>query len=70
MRLISSIPRSMIKNSKAWANARGLLTKSDIHGEEEWRLPTHKEFELVNKKGSSCVQNGAMEMEDWGPDIP
>ena len=62
----------MIKNSKAWAEARGLLWKSEIHGCDEWKCPTMKEFELLTKNGQMITQSGSMAVEDlfWEPINP
>ena len=35
----------MIDHSKKWALARNLIVKSEVHGEDEWRIPVHREFE-------------------------
>ena len=39
----------MIKHSKAWAEARGLVQKSPVHGEDEWRIPTMRSFKEVSR---------------------
>jgi len=42
------MPREMIGHSKRWAEARGLCFKSEIHGEDEWRVPVRRDFEHKN----------------------
>ena len=54
----------MIKNSKEWARARGLLAINPVHGAEEWKCPTDHEFEFINKKGASHTQTGHLTFED------
>ena len=54
----------MISNSKEWARARGLLYKSEVHGAEEWKIPTEKEFELLNRRGSAMKLTQRLDMED------
>ena len=42
------MPRDMISHSKKWAEARGLCFRSEVHGEDEWRIPVRREFEHKN----------------------
>lgn len=56
--------RQMIENSKAWAMARGLVEKSPIHGEEEWRIPLRRTFSHSEKSGSEVKQKATFEVQD------
>jgi len=54
----------MIENSKKWAAQRGLVEKSEIHGEEEWRIPVHRSFEQEVVDQSESKQKVAFRTED------
>lgn len=54
----------MIKNSKQWAQARGLLETNEVHGKEEWRIPTTRLFEHTRKTGTSSSQEVTFHAED------
>ena len=56
--------REMIKSSKAWAQARGLVETSEIHGKEEWRIPTTRTFEHNKINGSERRQQMSFTAED------
>ena len=61
-----AILRTMIAKSKAWAQARGLLSISEVHGEEEWEIPTEKEFSLTDKTGHGTTQRASLNAEERG----
>ena len=42
--------RLMIKNAKNWATSRGLERKNEVHGAQEFRIPTDYEFEYGNTR--------------------
>lgn len=47
--------REMIENSKSWAKSRGLyVERSEVHGCEEWRIPTARSFEFTS---TNCQQS-------------
>jgi hypothetical protein len=56
--------RQMIANSKAWAQARGLCETSEIHGREEWRIPTERSFAHTKSSGTRSTQEVSFEAED------
>ena len=57
----------MIKNSKAWAQARGLCEVNEVHGKEEWRIPTQRSFEHTKSSGTKSTQETNFSLEDiWG----
>ena len=56
--------RDMIKNSKAWAQARGLCETSEIHGKEEWRIPVERKFEHNKINGTESRQHMSFVAED------
>ena len=48
----------MIEHSKKWAAARNLIEKSEVHGEDEWRVPVMREFEHKKLDRQSSQQAG------------
>ena len=56
----------MIANAKRWALARGLVRTNEIHGLEEFKVPTKESFLFRNKEEQSSKQRGSFEAEDWG----
>ena len=54
----------MIENSKKWAAARGLVEKSEIHGEDEWRVPIMREFEHKATDRQTRTESVSFETED------
>jgi hypothetical protein len=54
----------MIENSKNWAKSRGLYTeRHEVHGCEEWRIPTTREFEFNKRNQQSCQYTGRVEIQ-------
>ena len=54
----------MIDNSRNWAKARGLWTeRNEVHGCEEWRLPTSREFEFNKRNLQSSQYTGRVEIQ-------
>ena len=65
MQLISDTAcREMIKNSRKWAMARNLLRKNEVHGAEEWRIPTKASFQHTATTGQSSTFKGSMALEE------
>ena len=56
--------RDMIKASKAWAAARGLVETNEVHGKEEWRVPTKRTFEHIKRSGTRSSQQVSFMAED------
>lgn len=56
--------REMIECSKKWAAARGLVEKSEVHGEEEWRVPVAREFEHKELDRQSASQRVSFDAKD------
>lgn len=54
----------MIKRSKEWAKARGLVRENEVHGEEEWRIPTNSNFSFTSTKKREAEGSGSMEVDD------
>lgn len=54
----------MIANSKQWANSRGYLRTSEIHGREEWKLPLKESFSYGRAETESGEVHGTMDVED------
>ena len=57
--------QAMIDHSKAWAEERGLLSTSAIHGAEEWKLPLDKTFEMSNSSFETAGYSGNTQVEVW-----
>lgn len=57
----------MIKNSREWARARGLLQRNEVHGREEWKIPTSRKFAYDNKTKQQTKQTGVTTVEDCWP---
>ena len=56
----------MITNSKKWAESRGLLRTSEIHGGEEWQLPLDDEFSNVERNGEKYEAQTSTRVQDRG----
>lgn len=54
----------MIKNAKAWAQARGLCEVNEVHGKEEFRIPTERMFEHTRSSGTLTSQKLNFTAED------
>lgn len=54
----------MIKNSREWARQRGLLQRNEVHGKEEWKIPTDREFEFANETAQESTARGSTQVED------
>lgn len=58
--------REMIQHSKKWATARNLVEKSEVHGEDEWRVPVMREFENKKLDRQTCAQRvGFVTQDRW-----
>lgn len=58
--------REMIQHSKKWATARNLVEKSEVHGEDEWRVPVMREFENKKLDRQTCAQRvGFVTQDHW-----
>lgn len=57
-------PRLMITNAKNWAAARGLSRKNEVHGADEFKVPTDSNFEFTSSKRREAEGSGSMEIED------
>lgn len=54
----------MIAKSKEWARSRGLLQINEVHGAEEWKIPTEKTFSFENENSQTATMSGTMEIQD------
>eukprot|EP00435_Cladocopium_sp_Y103_P052259 s686_g16.t1 len=54
----------MITNAKNWATSRGLTRKNEVHGADEFKLPTDEEFEFMNHRRRETEGTGSFEVED------
>ena len=54
----------MITNAKKWATARGLTRKNEVHGEDEFRIPTEELFSFKNTRARQAEGSGSMEVAD------
>lgn len=57
-------PRTMISNAKAWATARGLTRMNEVHGQEEFKVPTEEEFEYLHLRRREGESSASFEVED------
>ncbi|CAK9113486.1 unnamed protein product [Durusdinium trenchii] len=55
---------SMIANAKAWAEARGLSRKNEVHGEDEWRVPTEETFDFSTTRSKEGEGSGSTMVDD------
>lgn len=53
----------MISNSKKWAQARGLVEKNEVHGQDEWRIPIKREFEFNVRNREEVQHKASYELE-------
>lgn len=56
--------RHMIANAKRWATSRGLMRKNEVHGEDEFRIPTEELFTFKNTRKREAEGSGTMQVED------
>jgi len=54
----------MIKNSKEWATSRDLVRRNEVHGAEEWRIPTASLYEFNESKKHEHTSAATFEIED------
>ena len=54
----------MIANSKLWAQARNLVRRNEVHGKEEWRIPTSETFSFDATHSHEIQGSGSFEVED------
>ena len=54
----------MIKNAKNWAASRGLERKNEVHGAQEFRIPTDYEFEYGNTRRRTGKAEVTVEVQD------
>lgn len=54
---------AMITHSKKWAQERGLLSVSAVHGAEEWKLPLDATFETSRSMFETAEYSGSMHIE-------
>lgn len=64
MTMVCSNLREMIKNAKAWAQTRGLCEVNEVHGREEFRIPTERMFEHTRSSGTLTSQKINFTAED------
>lgn len=56
----------MIENSKAWAKTQGYHRTSEIHGQEEWKLPLDEEFSNLERRGEKIEATTSTAVQDTG----
>ena len=57
--------RDMIKNSKEWARKRGLIQTNEVHGKEEWKIPTERTFSFKNDVTQSVRMHASTTVQDF-----
>ena len=53
----------MIKNSREWAARRSLVQTNQVHGEEEWRVPTSRDFAYGHTQAQEASRRVKQELE-------
>ena len=53
----------MVKNAIRWATARGLVRTNEVHGAEEYKVPTEEAFLFRSSEKQSCMQEGSVEVQ-------
>ncbi|CAK9089022.1 Uncharacterized protein SCF082_LOCUS42024 [Durusdinium trenchii] len=53
----------MIANSKLWAQARNLVRRNEVHGKEEWRIPTSETFSFDATHSHEIQGSGSFEAD-------
>ena len=56
--------RQMKTHAKDWARARGLVRTSEVHGQEEFRIPTSSDFSFETVRGRSTEGEAAFTLDD------
>ena len=56
--------RAMIANARRWALAKGLVRTNDVHGLEEYKIPTFEGFSFSNEASQQSKVKGTFEAED------
>ena len=59
----------MITNAKNWATARGLTRTNEVHGAEEYKVPTAESFLFRNSDSQSTKTKGFLQVEDRCTDM-
>ena len=54
----------MIDNAKTWATARGLFRTNEVHGAEEFKVPTFSGYEHLDLARNEQTGEGALEVDD------
>ena len=55
---------AMIEHSKAYARDRGNLRTSEVHGEEEWKIPLKHSFKNIAAAYQSIEYSGSTQVEE------
>ena len=56
--------REMISNAKEWATRRGLVRTNEVHGADEFRVPTESSFSFTETTRKEEEKSGGFEVED------
>lgn len=59
-----SIARSMISNAKSWAQSRNLCRRNEVHGADEFKVPTESSYEFTNTRRREAEGEGSFQVED------
>ncbi|CAE7750756.1 unnamed protein product, partial [Symbiodinium microadriaticum] len=54
---------AMIANARRWALAKGLVRTNDVHGLEEYKIPTFEGFSFSNEASQQSKVKGTFEAE-------
>ena len=56
--------RDMVSNAMSWARSRGLIRTNEVHGKEEFRVPTASLYSFTEVQGNKSEASGTIEVED------
>lgn len=56
--------REMISNAQDWATRRGLVRTNEVHGADEFRVPTESSFSFKETTRKEEEKSGSFEIED------
>ena len=54
----------MATHAANWARSRGLVRKSEIHGEEEFKVPHKEKFSNVNRESTSQRASASSQLQN------
>ena len=59
----------MVSSAMSWARGRGLCRTNEVHGKEEFRVPTASVYSFTETMGTSSEVSGNFELQDENGDL-